>query len=165
VSGWRLQSRYARLSKCVASSSYILYDNAYTCPDHAIQSRGLCRARSKGVIPSRVCREHAPEGRRCAHPEYLGQSGLPDKVRLPQKISSDSRGKQSRRVIAEVRQSVDARITSVNKKSKFLKFAKRLIEAKEETDTIRGLEQKIQNVVVEFQVRIVFTPRSVSALI
>jgi hypothetical protein len=67
-------------------------------------------------------------------------------------------------VIAEVRQAVDARITSVNKKSKFLKFAKRLIEAKEETDAIRGLEQKIQNVVVEFQVRIAFAPPFISTL-
>jgi hypothetical protein len=67
-------------------------------------------------------------------------------------------------VIAEVRQAVDARITSVNKKSKFLKFAKRLIVAKEETDAIRGLEQKIQNVVVEFQVRIAFAPPSISTL-
>jgi hypothetical protein len=66
--------------------------------------------------------------------------------------------------IAEIRHSVDTRIMSVNKKSKFLKFAKRLIEAKEDTDTIRGLEQKIQNVVVEFQVRMMFAPRSISAL-
>jgi hypothetical protein len=66
-------------------------------------------------------------------------------------------------VIAEVRQAVDARITSVNKKSKFLKFAKRLIEAKEETDAIGGLDQKIQNVVVEFQVRMVLVRISLSS--
>jgi hypothetical protein len=59
------------------------------------------------------------------------------------------------RVITEVGEAVNARITSANKRSKFRRFAKQIFEAKEETDAIRGLDMKIQNVVSEFHVRII----------
>jgi hypothetical protein len=63
----------------------------------------------------------------------------------------DQPGISHRRVLAEVRKSVDARCA--NEKSKVIKYVRRLILVKEEKDAIQGLEKKIRDVMVEFQAR------------
>jgi hypothetical protein len=66
-----------------------------------------------------------------------------------------------RRVIGQVQKSVDARrITSTEKKSKFFNPVRRLIETKEEKEAIQGLVQKINDAVVDFQVRTVVASHS-----
>jgi hypothetical protein len=57
------------------------YEETYTCSDHAIESEGLCRARSQGFIPGRVRRRYSQVHRCRAHPKRLGQPGLTDSVR------------------------------------------------------------------------------------
>jgi hypothetical protein len=126
-------------------------ERTHTCPDRAIQSGVLRRARSEGFIPARVRRACPPESRRCAHPEHLSQLGFINTVRSSRFIRPTNLKTGHCRVLTEVIKSVDARST-VNK-SKIVKLARRVIQAKDEKEVIQSLDRKIRDVALEFEVR------------